>query len=51
MGKPMTPAAGALVLVCLYLVELSTLASVLTLQRRGDRLLTVFLANPAGWTV
>ena len=45
----MTPAAGALVLVCLYLVELSTLASVLTLQRRGDRLLTVFLANPAGW--
>jgi hypothetical protein len=49
MAKPMTPAAGSLVLVCLYLVELSTLASALTLQRQGDRSLTVFLANPAGW--
>ncbi len=49
MAKPMTPAAGSLVLVCLYLVELSALASVLTLQRRGDRPLKVFLANPAGW--
>jgi hypothetical protein len=31
MPKPMMPAASSLVLVCLYLVELSTLASVLTL--------------------
>jgi hypothetical protein len=49
MAKPKTSAAGSLVLVCLYLVELSALASALTLQRRGDRPLTVFLANPAGW--
>jgi hypothetical protein len=44
----MTSVAGSLLLVCIYLVELSALTFALTLYRRGDRPVGVFLSSPAG---
>src|SRR5262245_43077441 len=44
----MVSVGGPRMLVGLYVVEFLTLASALTLQRRGERGFTQFLANPAG---
>ncbi len=48
MTKHATSAGSALLLVCLYLVEVCALVFVLTRQRQGDRSLEAFLAAPAG---